>query len=83
MNTHCFVDGVIVQRFCLTLLGEARLWYHLLEPLNVDWQGLQNLFRQQYLKVGNTWEHYSMHRDPLIVMKIQRLQMCMSLTLGK
>ena len=28
MNTHHFVEGVKVQRFCLTLLGEARLWYH-------------------------------------------------------
>ena len=25
MNTHCFIDGVKVQRFSLTLLGEARL----------------------------------------------------------
>ena len=25
MNTHCFVDGVKVQRFSLTLLGEAKL----------------------------------------------------------
>ena len=25
MNAHHFVDGVKVQRFCLTLLGEARL----------------------------------------------------------
>ena len=24
MNAHCFIDGVKVQRFCLTLLGEAR-----------------------------------------------------------
>ena len=30
----------------LTLLGEIRLWYHLLEPINVDWPELQNLFRQ-------------------------------------
>ena len=44
------------QRFCLTLLGEARLWYHSLEPINVNWQGLQNLFRQQYSKIGNTRE---------------------------
>ena len=28
MNTHHFVDGVKAQRFCLALLGEARLWYH-------------------------------------------------------
>ena len=25
MNAHRFVDGIRVQRFCLTLLGEARL----------------------------------------------------------
>ena len=56
MNTHHFVDGVRVQRFCLALLGEARLWYHSLEPINVDWPGLQNLIRQQYSKVGNTQE---------------------------
>ena len=48
MNTHCFVDGVKVQRFCLTLLGEVRLWYHSLEPINVDWPELQNLLRQRY-----------------------------------
>ena len=66
MNAHHFIEGVKVQQFCLTLLGEARLWYHLLEPINVDWQGLQNLFRQQYSKIGNTreqlfhaWRSYS------------------------
>ena len=38
MNAHCFIDGVKVQRFCLTLLGEARLWFQSLEPLhNVTW----------------------------------------------
>ena len=30
--------------------------YQSLEPINVDWQGLLNLFRQQYLKIGNTRE---------------------------
>ena len=54
MNAHCFVDGIKVQRFCLTLLAEARLWYHSLEPINVDWPELQNLFRQCYSKVGKT-----------------------------
>ena len=33
MNTHDFPDGVNVQRFCLTLMGEARLWYASLEPV--------------------------------------------------
>ena len=55
MNAHHFVEGVKVQRFCLILLGEARLWFHSLEPINVDWQGLQK-FRQQYSKIGNTRE---------------------------
>ena len=48
MNTHYFWEGIKVQRLCLTLVGEARLWYESLEPINVDWQGLQNLFRQQH-----------------------------------
>ena len=56
MNAHCFDNDVKVQRFCLTLLGEAGLWYHSLEPINVDWPELQNLFRQRCSKVGNTWE---------------------------
>ena len=46
MNAHHFIDGVKDQTFCLTLLGEAVLWYQSLEPINVDWQSLQNLFRQ-------------------------------------
>ena len=36
MNAHHFIEGVKVQRFCLTLLGETRLWCHSLEPINVD-----------------------------------------------
>ena len=56
MGTHDFQDQVKVQRFCLTLVGEARLWYTSLRPLNTDWEGLQCMFRQQYSKIGNTRE---------------------------
>ena len=57
MNAHHFFEGVkIIHRFCLTPLGDSRLWYRSLEPTNVDWQGLQNLYRQQYSKIGNTRE---------------------------
>ena len=57
MNAHYFVNGVRVQRFCLTLLGEARLWFQSLEPLdNVTWPELQNLFRQRYSNLCNTHE---------------------------
>ena len=56
MTAHHFVEGVKVKRFCLILLGEPRIWYQSLEPINVDWQGLQNLFRQQNSKICNTRE---------------------------
>ena len=52
MNTHHFWEDVKVQRFCLTLVGEARLWYESLEPINIDWQGLQTLFRAAVLENG-------------------------------
>ena len=57
MDAHHFNEDIKVQRFCLTLLGEARLWYHSLEPLgDTTWAQLQNLFRQRYSKLGNTRE---------------------------
>ena len=57
MEAHHFDEDIRVQRFCLTLLGEARLWYHSLEPLgDTTWAQLQNLFRQRYSKLGNTHE---------------------------
>ena len=56
MDTHEFPDQVRVQRFCLTLIGEARVWYESLRPINAYWAGLQNFFRQQYSKIGNTRE---------------------------
>ena len=57
MEAHHFNKDIRVQRFCLTLLGEARLWYQSLEPLGgTTWAQLQNLFRQRYSKLGNTHE---------------------------
>ena len=38
------------------MVGEARLWYESLRLINVDWVGLQNIFRWQYSKIGNTRE---------------------------
>ena len=46
MGTHNFQD--MVQRFCLTLIGDVRLWYQSLRCIVIDWQGLQDRFRQQY-----------------------------------
>ena len=57
MNAHHFDENIKVQRFCLTLLGEARLWYQSLEPLgDTTWPQSHNLFRQRYLKLGTTHE---------------------------
>ena len=57
MEAHHFEEDIRVQRFHLTLLGEARSWYQSLEPLeNTTWAKLQNLFRQRYSKLGNTHE---------------------------
>ena len=57
MKANCFEEDIRVQRFSLTLLGEARLWYQSLEPLeNTTLAQLQNLFRQRYSKLGNTHE---------------------------
>ena len=56
METHNFPDLAKVQRFRLTLTSESRLWNETLRPIEVDWTGLQEHFRQQYSKFGNTWE---------------------------
>ena len=42
MDTFAFQKGNKVQRFYLTLVGEARLWYESLRPIAVDWNGLQD-----------------------------------------
>ena len=72
MNTDHFLENIKDQKFCLLLVGEARLWYESLTPINVDWQGLQNLFRQQYSKIGNTREHIFHAWRSFIMMQIQR-----------
>ena len=57
MEAHPFGEDIRVHRICLTLLGEARLWYHSLEPLEDTTRAkLQNLLRQRYSKLGNTCE---------------------------
>ena len=56
MDTHVFPNNVKAQSFCWTLTGEARLWYESLRLLNIYWLRLQNIFRQQYSKIGNTRE---------------------------
>ena len=54
MEAHNFLEEEKVRHFCVTLIGEAMLWYELLAPLDNDWPTLQNKFRWQYSKIGNT-----------------------------
>ena len=56
MDTHAFQEGDEGPHFSLTLVGEARLQCESLRPINLDWIGLQNQFRQQYSNIGNTTE---------------------------
>ena len=56
MTTHDSPEAVKVQRFCLTLVGEARNWYATLEPVAMTWPELQTMFRCQYSKIGNMRE---------------------------
>ena len=56
MEAHNFPEGEKVRHFRVTLAGEARLWYKSLTPIDNDWPALQNKFRWQYSKIGNTPE---------------------------
>ena len=58
METHNFPEDTKVRRFCLTLTGEAKLWYESIRPIEMDWNALQKCFRQQYSKFGSSREQY-------------------------
>ena len=36
MDSHAFLEGVKVQRFCSTLVREVKLWYDSLRPIVLD-----------------------------------------------
>ena len=79
MTTHDFPKAVKVQRFCLTLVGEARNWYATLEPIAMTWPELQTMFRHQYSKIGNRENSCFMLGDHSIMMKMWKLPMHMLL----
>ena len=58
MDTYNFPEDIRVRRICLTLTGEARLWYESLKPIDMDCNALQTRFRQQYSKFGSSREQY-------------------------
>ena len=58
MEIHNFTEDTRVRRFCLTLIGEVRLWYESLRPIEMDWNMLQECFMQPYSKFGSSREQY-------------------------
>ena len=58
METNNFPEDQKARRFCLTLTGEARLWYATLGTAQLNWQTLRDCFCQQYSKFGSTREQY-------------------------
>ena len=56
MDTHSLPKGIKAKTFCLSLVGEARLWYESSRPIVVDFNGLQAQFRQRYCRRGNAKE---------------------------
>ena len=69
MDTYNFPEHTKVRRSCLTLSGEARLWYESLKPIDMDWNALQTCFRQQYSKFGSSREQYFHVWRSFIMMK--------------
>ena len=58
MDTHNFPEDQKVRRFCLTLTGEARLWYETMGQVQLDWLTMQECLGQQYSKFGSMQEQY-------------------------
>ena len=54
----CIICVKALRRFCLTLTGEAKLWYETIRQVQLDWPAMQECFRQQYSKFGNTRAQY-------------------------
>ena len=58
METHNFAAGQRVQRFPLNPAGEARLWYWCIHLFQGIWEALEERFRTQFSKIGNTREQF-------------------------
>ena len=72
IDTHAFPKGVKVQQLCLTLVGEARLWYEALRPIALDGMGYKINLDSNALREAIIGNNYSLHRDPSTSMKMQK-----------
>ena len=71
MTTHNFPEYQKVRRFCLTLSGEAKLWYETLntQQQQLNWAGLQDRFRQHYFNLVTLESSISMYGDLFNLMR--------------
>ena len=69
MDTHAFQEG---PTFLSNMSKRSKIWYESLRPINIDWVGLQNQFRQQYSKIANTREQLFLAWRYFILMKTQK-----------
>ena len=56
MNSQGIVEEEKCAWFCLTLVGDAHLWYDPIQLTYNDWLNLQKLFCWQFSKLGHTQE---------------------------
>ena len=73
METHNFPNDTKVRRFCLTLIGEARLWYESLRPIEMDWNALQECLGSNIQNLAVQGNSISTCGDHFTMMRIQTL----------
>ena len=70
METHNFPDDAKVQIFCLTLTGEARLWYETPIPIQIDWQLYKSALGSNIQSLVVQDNSIFMYGDHFIMMKM-------------
>ena len=56
MNLQWIAEQAKCDRFCLTLSGDAYIWYESITPVGNDQTNLQGLFAYKLPEVGQTQE---------------------------
>ena len=73
MDTYNFPDDTKVRRFCLTLMGEARLWYESLKPLDMDWKHCRHALGSNIQNLAVQENSISTCGHPFTMMKMKTL----------
>ena len=71
MDSHNFPDDQKVRRFCLTLMGEARLWYETIRQVQMDWPAMQEHLGSNTQNLVTQENSISTFGDHFKLMKLQ------------